>query len=81
MSVKDLSTLKLLSVSTFLEASQWTQTLTPLSLSAKFIDEYIRLRVKQAEAKDQTTNIDPRLEKIVENMFDRCFNEVNFCFS
>eukprot|EP01102_Stenamoeba_stenopodia_P013510 TRINITY_DN4394_c0_g1_i1.p1 TRINITY_DN4394_c0_g1~~TRINITY_DN4394_c0_g1_i1.p1 ORF type:complete len:951 (-),score=235.34 TRINITY_DN4394_c0_g1_i1:34-2886(-) len=48
------------------------------TLVAKFIDEYIKLRVKQAEAKDQAVAIDPRLEKIVENMFDRCFSEGEF---
>lgn len=40
-------------------------------LLAKCIDEYVKLRV--AQTKDAETVIDPRLEAIVERMFDRCF--------
>lgn len=39
--------------------------------SAKCIDEYVKLRV--AQTKDGSTQIDARLESIVERMFDRCF--------
>jgi 26S proteasome regulatory subunit N2 len=41
------------------------------TLIAKCIDEYVRLRV--AASKDDTVEIDGRLEAIVERMFERCF--------
>lgn len=39
--------------------------------SAKAIDEYASLKTKAAEAKDESTVIDPRLEAIVEKMLDK----------
>lgn len=43
-------------------------------ITAKFIDEYVRLRSEQAESTDnKTVTIDPRLESIVMGMFDRCY--------
>lgn len=42
------------------------------TLIAKCIDEYVKLRV--ALSKDPETQIDPRLEAVVERMFDRCFS-------
>lgn len=44
------------------------------TIIAKCIDEYIALRVKQFESKYKAEHIiDPRLENIVERMFERCF--------
>lgn len=43
----------------------------PFLPEAKCIDEYVKLRV--AQTKDGATEIDSRLEAIVERMFDRCF--------
>lgn len=37
----------------------------------KFIDEYIALRAKQAS--DESVEIDPRHEAVVQRMFERCF--------
>jgi len=50
------------------------------ALVAKFIDEYIRLRTEQAETKDVSlaVSIDPRLEAIVFEMFNRCFLDKKF---
>lgn len=45
-------------------------------LTAKCIDEYVKLRV--AQTKDGSTEIDSRLEAIVERMFDRCFQAGEF---
>lgn len=42
------------------------------TLLAKAIDEYASLKTKAAEAKDESTVIDPRLEAIVEKMLDKC---------
>lgn len=44
------------------------------------MDEYIKQRVQQAEAKDEVerVKIDERLEKIISNMFDRCFKDGDF---
>jgi 26S proteasome regulatory subunit N2 len=38
------------------------------------VDEYISLRKKQVETKEQV-EIDPALENIVLGMFDRCFTD------
>lgn len=48
--------------------------------AAKFVDDYIKQRVQQAEAKDDKDKhkVDERLERIVGNMFDRCFKESDF---
>jgi len=50
------------------------------TLVAKFVDEYIKLRVKQIEALSEKDKpkIDDRLERIVMNMFDRCYKENDF---
>jgi len=49
------------------------------TLVSKFIDEYVRLRLEQAEATDnKAVTIDPRLESIVMGMFDRCYQEGSF---
>jgi hypothetical protein len=51
---------------------------------AKGIDEYISLRVRLLEAKpagaeeEKAVVIDPRLERLVERMFDRCFTDHEF---
>lgn len=44
------------------------------------MDEYIRQRVQQADAKEEKDKpkVDERLERIVGNMFDRCFKEGDF---
>eukprot|EP01103_Thecamoeba_quadrilineata_P009829 TRINITY_DN1999_c0_g6_i1.p1 TRINITY_DN1999_c0_g6~~TRINITY_DN1999_c0_g6_i1.p1 ORF type:complete len:976 (-),score=173.29 TRINITY_DN1999_c0_g6_i1:35-2962(-) len=44
------------------------------TLVSKFIDKYTELRVQQTDLKEDVV-IDPRLESIVMDMFDRCFNE------
>ena len=44
-------------------------------LSAKCIDQYTHLRVKQAQEPDVDVEIDPRLEAIVDRMFKRCFDD------
>lgn len=43
-------------------------------LSAKCIDHYTKLRIYNAENTDQKP-IDPRLEAIVNRMFQRCFQD------
>lgn len=53
------------------EKSEYVETLI-----TKCIDEYTSLRVKQYEAKEEPpVEIDPRLEAIVNNMFNRCFRD------
>ena len=60
------------------DTSEYVQTII-----AKCIDHYIKLRVQQAEeglANDRgdasvTTEIDPRLEAVVNRMFQRCFSD------
>ena len=61
------------------DASEYVQTII-----AKCIDHYIKLRVQQAkdelacdrgDASCSMTEIDPRLEAIVNRMFQRCFND------
>jgi 26S proteasome regulatory subunit N2 len=47
-----------------------------LTILAKCIDEYIRLR--QLQANDAQVTIDSRLERIVEGMFERCFHDRRF---
>lgn len=45
-------------------------------VSAKCIDFYTKLRVSNAEAQeDEQKPIDPRLEAIVNRMFQRCFDD------
>lgn len=39
--------------------------------SAKAIDEYANLKSKAAESNDDATNVDPRLEAIVERMLNK----------
>ena len=43
-----------------------------VTFPAKCIDHYAALRVKKVESSDETP-IDPRLEGIVNQMFQRCF--------
>nr|XP_043631876.1 26S proteasome non-ATPase regulatory subunit 1 homolog A-like [Erigeron canadensis] len=45
------------------------------TLLAKAIDEYATLRMKAAESKEETSDVDPRLEAIVERMLDKCIND------
>ncbi len=42
-----------------------------LFFAARAIDQYVELRVKASEEKDES-EIDPRLETIVEKMVERC---------
>ncbi|KAF3457673.1 hypothetical protein FNV43_RR02331 [Rhamnella rubrinervis] len=42
------------------------------TLLAKAIDEYANFKSKAAESNDDTTNVDPRLEAIVERMLNKC---------
>jgi len=45
---------------------------------AKCIDKYISLRVKQYEDPTSNTQIDPRLQDVVERMFQRCYDDGEF---
>ncbi|ESW32462.1 hypothetical protein PHAVU_002G324700 [Phaseolus vulgaris] len=42
------------------------------TLLAKAIDEYASLKSKAAESSDESINVDPRLEAIVERLLDKC---------
>lgn len=47
--------------------------------SAKCIDHYTRLRVENADlSDDEQKNIDPRLEVVVNRMFQRCLDDKQF---
>jgi 26S proteasome regulatory subunit N2 len=54
------------------DTSEFVETLV-----ANFIDEYIRLRREQYEGNGDV-QIDPRLESVVERMFDRCFEHQRY---
>ncbi|KAI3791132.1 hypothetical protein L2E82_04768 [Cichorium intybus] len=45
------------------------------TLLAKAIDEYATLRTKAAESKEESSDVDPRLEAIVERMLDKCITD------
>ncbi|GJY52823.1 26S proteasome non-ATPase regulatory subunit 1 homolog A [Tanacetum coccineum] len=45
------------------------------TLLAKAIDEYASVRTKAAESKEETADVDPRLEAIVERMLDKCITD------
>ncbi|CAH1452951.1 unnamed protein product [Lactuca virosa] len=45
------------------------------TLLAKAIDEYATLRTKAAESKEDASDVDPRLEAIVERMLDKCITD------
>eukprot|EP01114_Cavostelium_apophysatum_P007838 TRINITY_DN2003_c0_g1_i1.p1 TRINITY_DN2003_c0_g1~~TRINITY_DN2003_c0_g1_i1.p1 ORF type:complete len:963 (-),score=285.53 TRINITY_DN2003_c0_g1_i1:59-2947(-) len=57
------------------QSSEYVDTLV-----AKCIDEYIRVRTAQAEARQPSDapSVDPRLEAVVLGMFDRCFHDRRF---
>lgn len=44
-------------------------------LLSKCIDEYTELRLKQEVEKDSEVEIDPRMEYIIEQMFERCYRD------
>ena len=46
--------------------------------TAKCIDQYVRLRVANADGNDEPVRMDPRLEGVVEKMFDRCIRDRQF---
>lgn len=48
------------------------------TLLAKAIDEYAALRAKAAESNEEATQMDPRLELIVERMLDKCILDGKF---
>lgn len=48
------------------------------TLVAKAFDEYVRLRERLVLGGEAATSIDPRLETIVEKMFERCFEDGAF---
>jgi len=59
---------------------KWTK-LTPNILfhAAKCIDHYTSLRVKKYEGKlEEAEFIDPKLESIVNRMFQRCFDDQQY---
>ncbi|KAL7129237.1 hypothetical protein ABFS83_13G051700 [Erythranthe nasuta] len=45
------------------------------TILAKAIDEYASLRTKAAEANDESTVLDSRLEAVVERMLDKCITD------
>ncbi|XP_033638179.1 26S proteasome non-ATPase regulatory subunit 1-like [Asterias rubens] len=45
---------------------------------SKCIDHYTKLRVHNLEHTDDTKDIDPRLESIVDRMFQRCYDDQEF---
>ncbi len=47
------------------------------TIMSKVIDKYISQRVERSEGATDLEPIDPRLEAIVESMFERCFQEGN----
>ena len=65
---------------------RWTRTCRQCSnanqldaFAAKCIDEYIALRIREEEKSvAAVSTVDPRLESIVNRMFDRCFDEGEF---
>lgn len=44
-------------------------------VSAKCIDQYVKLRVANADGNDEPVPMDSRLEGVVEKMFDRCIKD------
>lgn len=48
-------------------------------ITAKCIDHYTRLRVENAElGENEQKSIDPRLEAVVNRMFQRCFDDKQY---
>ncbi|KAF9982892.1 proteasome regulatory particle base subunit [Mortierella antarctica] len=45
------------------------------TIVSKCIDKYITLRVQEQEAPEAAEPIDPRLEDVVEKMFERCYQD------
>ena len=43
--------------------------------TAKCIDQYVKLRVANADGNDEPVPMDSRLEGVVEKMFDRCIRD------
>ena len=50
------------------ERSKYVETLIH-----KCIDKYIEKRVGQFDKKDESITIDPKMEAVINKMFDRCF--------
>ncbi|XP_031379897.1 26S proteasome non-ATPase regulatory subunit 1 homolog A-like [Punica granatum] len=48
------------------------------TLLSKAIDEYASLKSRAAESNNETAEVDPRLEAIVERMLDKCINDGKF---
>ena len=46
--------------------------------TAKCIDYYTSLRVKRYEGREEEEHIDPKLESIVNRMFQRCFDDQEY---
>jgi len=44
-------------------------------MTAKCIDQYVKLRVANADGNDEPVPMDSRLEGVVEKMFDRCVKD------
>lgn len=55
------------------EDTQYAETLI-----SKCIDIYIDKRVKLVDQKEVQTQIDPRMEDIINKKFNQCFSESNF---
>ena len=50
------------------EKSQYVETLIN-----KCIDRYIKLRQEQVDKNDQSVRIEPKMEMVIDKMFNRCF--------
>ena len=48
------------------------------TLIAKCIDDYISIKTKQYEDPELVCEIDPKMEDVINKMFDRCFNDGQF---
>ncbi|XP_077988315.1 26S proteasome non-ATPase regulatory subunit 1-like [Glandiceps talaboti] len=48
------------------------------TIIAKCIDHYTKLRVQNSEDEDNICTIDPRLEAVVNRMFQRCFDDAKY---
>lgn len=56
-----------------MEKSQYVDTLI-----SKCVDEYIALRIRVYDKKDTSVKVDPKMEEVINRMFDRCFDDGEF---
>ena len=53
----------------------WSSATLWFVMTAKCIDQYVKLRVANADGNDEPVPMDSRLEGVVEKMFDRCVKD------